>query len=117
MIGDGTVVVNVKVFGPMPGAVLVGGPLNWILKNCFGDTTLNWLKSMMPVALFPEAEVSFNWPTKSSSPSLFTPVKTKAKSPAKVAGETGPAVWARRVPSLVILVSVSWKTALLGEIK
>ncbi len=71
---------------------------------------------MMPLALFPVAEVSFSWPTKSSS-SLLTPLQTKAKSPAKVADETGPAVWARRVPSLVIMESVSWKTAFVGEIK
>ena len=100
VVGNANVVVTTKVFGPVPGGVIVSGPLNGILKYCFPAP--NSLKSIMPLALFPVAEVSFSWPTKSSS-SVLTPLQTKAKFPAKVAGVTGPAVWARRVPSLVIL--------------
>jgi len=64
-ISDESVVVATKVFGPVPGGTIVSGPSNWILKNCC--PAANSLKSMIPVALFPDAEVSFNWPTKSSS--------------------------------------------------
>ena len=99
VIGVENEVVTVNVFGPVPGAVIARGPLNGMSKDCFGDAISNSLKSMAPVALLPEAEVSFRWPTKSTSPET-TPVQTMAKSPASEAGVMGPGVWAKKEPSL-----------------